>query len=389
MIRRFCSVFVAASLILGAVPVSARPPAGVVGSDYSPQDKDEQGLWMQANEYERDLKQSNFVIADPALNTYVRDVFCRAAGADACRPIRIYILRTAHFNAAMYPNGAMIVFSGLFLRTRNEAQLAAVLMHEYTHYRERHSLRQFRDLKAKANTASVFGLLPIVGSLVQLGIISSIFSYSREQERAADAGSIPLMANAGYEPHQASAIWEQLRAEMDATAVARAAKSRKDKDRGMFESHPPTAERVTALRMLADRQPVSGTATDDRSRYRTAMAPWWPALVDDQIKLNDFGGTEFLLEDLGKEGWTSDLLYARGELYRARAKGDDLSKAANFYRDAIAKGDAPVESWRGIGLALLRSGDTITGQAALKSYLQKKPEAKDKPMIAMMAGITS
>jgi hypothetical protein len=46
-----------------------------------------------------------------------------------------------------------------------------------------------------------------------------------------------------------------------------------------------------------------------------------------------------------------------------------------------------VESWRGLGLALLRSGDADGGRDALKTYLTRKPDAPDRAMIAMMAGV--
>ena len=371
---------------LAALALAAAPtPPVVVGPGYVPQDRDERGLWMQVEESERALKLSSFVIRDAALNAYVRGVFCRTVGDAQCAGVRIYIVRTPVFNASMAPNGMMLVYSGLFLRTRNEAQLAAVLAHEYTHYRERHSLMSFRDLKGKANVASLFALLGPIGSVVQLGLISSIFAHSRGQEADADAGSIPMMARANYDPHEAARVWEQLRDEMDATAVARRAKSRKDMDRGLFADHPPTAERMAALRALADREPAPAGATMGREPYRAALAAYWPDFVDDQIKLNDFGGTEFLLADLAREGWTADLLYARGELYRIHGTPADLAAAARFYRSAAAMPDAPPECWRGLGLVQLRAGVRAYGQDALRKYLALKPAASDAAMIKMMA----
>jgi tetratricopeptide (TPR) repeat protein len=122
------------------------------------------------------------------------------------------------------------------------------------------------------------------------------------------------------------------------------------------------------------------------AEYRAAMADWWAPLIDDQIKLNDFGGTEFLLANLAGSEWTSELLYARGELYRARGKAGDFENAAGFYREAIAKGSALAEAHRGLGLALLRTGAGEEGRAAIKEYLQLKPDAGDRAMMAMMAG---
>ncbi len=365
--------------------VAATAPAQQASIGYVPQDKDERGLWMQMEEYERDLKNSNFVMRDAGLNAYVRRVFCRTVGDAECKDVRIYIMRTPYFNATMAPNGMMQVYSGLMLRARDEAQLAAILGHEYTHYRNRHSIQAFRDIKKKLGAAVFLSILD-GGLITGTALIGAIYQNSREMEAEADAGSIPMLVRAGYDPHAASLVWEQLRAEMDATALARNKKSRKDKDRGMFASHPPTAERMTTLRDLAGKA-MPATSTDNRrGDYMKALAPFWADFVDDQVKLNDFGATEFLLESLAKEGWTSSLHYARGELYRSRGHPEDLLKAAEFYKLAVGGTDAPVEAYRGLGLSLLRSGSVDEGKIALKNYLARKPDAKDKAMVAMLAG---
>lgn len=359
-------------------------PAQSIDAIYTPQDKDERGLWMEMNEEERRLKNSNFVIHDAALNAYVHDVFCRTVGP-RCSEIRIYIMRTPYFNATTAPNGMMQLWSGLLLRTNNEAQLAAVLGHEFVHYQNRHSLALFRQVKSKTGT---FAIMAVMGlGLFGLGLLSDIFKFSREQEADADAGSLLLMAKAGYDPMECSRIWEQMRAEADATAAARNVKSRKDKNGGMFATHPPTAERVAALRALAAKTTVVGTPRVNRAEYRAALGPLWTSFIDDQIKMNDFGATDFLITNLAKDGWTPELNYARGELYRSRGRPEDLKSAVGFYQQATVSVGAPAEAWRGLGLSLLRSGSQVEGQAALKNYLERKPDASDKALIAMMAGV--
>jgi predicted Zn-dependent protease len=172
---------------------------------------------------------------------------------------------------------------------------------------------------------------------------------------------------------------------MDATAAVRKTRSRKDKDRGLFETHPPSAERVAALTAAAKRMPGVAGATGAED-YRAAMIGYWPVFVDDQLKLNDFGASEFLLTSLAAGGWTPDLLYARGELYRRRAAAGDLEKAAGFYAEAIAAGGAMPELWRGRGLAQVKLGRADAGKEDLREYLKRAPEASDKAMIAMLAG---
>ncbi len=380
-------------LPLALLLVAAAPRPAAVTPGYTPQDADERGLWMQVDEYERQFKTSNFVMRDAALNAYVRHVFCRTVGEAECRDVRIYVVRTPYFNASMAPNGMMQVWSGLFLRCRNEAQLAAVLGHEYTHYLNRHTLKQFRDLKNKTNAVGWLSVIPLGGfvaggiALAQLGMIGSVFSNSREMEREADSGALPLMVKAGYDPSAASKVWGQLLAEEAATAAER--KRARRREGGMFATHPQSVERQAELEKQA-RALASPSATAlNTAEYRAALAPWWAAFIDDQIKLNDFGATELLLGQLADGTWTAELLFARGELYRSRGKPEDFAAAANFYKAGIAMGGAPVEIWRGLGIALLRSGDITGAQNALRTYLEKQPDAKDRAMIAMMAGVTS
>lgn len=365
----------------GEITAPVEPPVpGAIG--YTPTDKVERGIWMEMDEYERTLKHGKDVIRDPALNAYVRQVLCNAVGNDKCSTVRLYLIRTPHFNASMAPNGMMLVWSGLLMRMRDEAQLAAVLGHEFGHFERQHSLRQMkriRDNLTAAAWASIF-----IGDLATLAALNSIFSYSRQAERDADHASIDYLAKSPYPTVAASQIWLQLREEQDATAKERKHRSRKNETGGMFATHPNTAERHKYLAKRAA-ETFNPTADARRKEYREALRTWWPTLIDDQVKLFDFGATEFLLANLATEGWTSDLLFARGELYRSRAKPGDFDAAAGFYRDAIAKGDALPETWRGLGLSLMRAGQPDAGKAALAEYLQRKPDAGDAAMIQIMA----
>lgn len=365
-------------------PHSSAPATQGADVPYQPTDKDERGLWMEVEEYERRLKVSPLVIRDPDLNAYVRSVLCRSVGHAKCTGVRIYILRTPDFNANMSPNGMMQVYSGLLLRMRNEAQLASVLGHEFTHYEKHHTLQLFRDVRSRSN-ANVWLSMVVGGLISSLMTIPGLYQHSRDMEREADQGGLALLANAGYDTREAAKIWEQLREEMDATAAARKTKSRKNMNGGMFATHPPTSERVANLSAMAAKEPGTAGNTGVES-YARAMAHFWPLFVDDQLKLNDFGASEYLTTSLAREGWTDWLYYARGELYRRRAAEGDLEKAVGFFTDGMTVGGALPELWRGRGLARLKLGLAEAGKVDLREYLRRSPDAADKAMIAMMAG---
>lgn len=393
-LRRLASAMLSGALVLSspafAAPSASSPKPPPSSTGYQPQGDLEKGLWFEMDEQERLLKQSKFLVTDPALNGYVRGVLCRTVGAERCKAARLYIVRTPYFNASMAPNGTMMVYTGLLLRMRDEAQLAAVLGHEFTHFENRHTLRLFKDIRAKTDALSWLSFVPIpyVGMLSQIALIGGIYAFSRDMEREADSGSLVEMQRAGYDPREASAIWEQLGAEADATAKVRGHKSRKDKNGGMFATHPKTSERMATLREKAQALASATPGSTRAAEFRAALKDWWPRLIEDQLKLQDFGGTEYLLSTLAGNdpaGWTADLLYARGELYRSRGNPGDFEQAVGFYGQAIAKGDALPETWRGLGLAQLRLGQAAEGRAALKHYLAKRPDASDALILASMA----
>ena len=364
---------------------------------YEPQDDLERGLWYEMDEAERRLKESRFLVEDPALNAYVNSVLCKTVGEDRCKSARIYIVRTPQFNASMAPNGMMLVYTGLLMRMRDEAQLAAVLSHEFAHFEKQHSLRIFRSIRSKTDIMSWLSVLPVripyaAAMATQYAFLGSIYGFNRQMEREADTGSVEELVRAGYDPRAASAIWSQLGAEMDATAKERRHRSDRNRNGGIFATHPRSSDRMGRLAQLAREAVPEDASTLFRgtTEYREALAEWWPQLIDDQIALKDFGGTEYLLATLAGDdplGWTGDLLYARGELYRARAEDGDFARAAEFYRQAIATGDTPAQSWRGLGLSLMRDGQRTEGQAALRSYLDLAPDAPDAALLASMAGM--
>jgi predicted Zn-dependent protease len=373
--------------LLAVAALAATAPASAhlsdAAPDYGPRDETERGLWQQMDEYERELKNSPFLMNDPALNAYVRGVLCKTVGQDRCAATRVYIVRTPQYNAMMAPNGMMVVWSGLLLRTRNEAELATVLGHEFAHFEKRHSIQLFHNIKSKMDAMTWIMMVP-GGAFTQMGMIGSILSFNREMERQADLLALDDLARNGYDPIAASEIWEQLRAEMDSTAQGRRMRKIMDASGDFFQSHPNTKERMEYLRAAAIGK-RNGKQTLGADSYRKAMAPWWPQLIDDQVKLAQFGTTEFLLESMARGDWTAELLYARGELYRARAKDGDFAKAIGFYRKAVALDPALAESWRGLGVSLIRSGAKDEGRKALRQYLERRTDAEDHGIISMMA----
>jgi len=321
-------------------------------------------------------------VKDVPLNAYVRQVLCDTVGADRCRGVRLYIMRVPAFNASMAPNGTLIVWTGLLLRIRSEAELAGVLGHEFAHFEERHTLAQFRHQRLATDVAAWASFFGAYGAVVQQAAIGSIYSFSRDQEKQADLRAFSYLAASKYRAEAEADIWDRLMDEADATAAGRKQRSQRYDGVAFFASHPTSLERSQYLHKLATTDGNEGE--DGAATYDKAMAAWRGEFLDDQLKLNDFAGTEYLLGQLARDGWTSELLFARGELYRMRGNPRDLLSAAQFYRDALTKGSTDPLLHRNLGMVLLRSAAIGEGRQELEQYLALRPDASDASMVSAL-----
>ncbi len=358
---------------------------------YQPKGVDEVGLWHEDDEAERELSASNLLIRDERLTGYLKSVLCDTVGKDRCGAVRIYVLRCPVFNASMSPNGTMRVFSGMFLRVRNEAELGMVLGHEFGHFERRHSLAGFKARRSGSDAAAWLAVLAGTAATyatmssyqnVQLAVYGGIYRHDRDQEREADRLGVAYLNQSHLQPQAASAVWQHVMEEAEASASAKGLKKPNFKAIAFADSHPPDAERAGYLAALA--APDGAGRDDGADRYRTALAPFLGQFLDDQIKLNDFGASDYLIQNLATTGWTGTLWLKRGDLYRTRGNPRDLIAAAEFYANAVKLDPTLAEAHRGLGLSLMKTGRAREAVVPLQTYLGLRPDAADAGMIKMM-----
>ncbi|HET7809695.1 MAG TPA: M48 family metalloprotease [Steroidobacteraceae bacterium] len=357
----------------------------LIGPGYEPVDKDERGMWQSLEQLEDAIKNSPKRLDAPKFDAYTRGVVERLVE----RPVpdlRIYVIHDAAFNAGMFPNGMMIVNTGLAVRIRNEAQFAAVLGHEAGHYFRKHQITQYRSVRRKSAASAFFGTITAIGgvglagSALNVALLTSMFQFSRTQETEADAFGIKLMSRAGYTPSAASEVWKQVIEERKASAKLNDQKY-KDASKSAFSTHPATDERMVDLKDTAAQLAAGGNFSDHRDEWVEITREHMPMLLEEQISLNDAGASLYILQNLAQDGWTGLLRYNEGEVYRLRAGEGDADKAAAAYATAITLPDAPPEAWRAHGYALLKAGKTDEGKASLNKYLELNPTAKDGGMV--------
>ncbi|MDR0775820.1 MAG: M48 family metalloprotease [Azonexus sp.] len=212
-------------------------------------------------------------IQDGAVNQYVSSVGHRL-DANTHRPQMPYsyrVLNANYVNAYTFPGGAMGVTRGILVDLQNEAELAALLGHELGHVNARHAAqRQGQAMVAQVAVAganlvaagSGWGGLVDIGS--QLGASAMLSSYSRDNEREADALGQEYMVRAGY-PATGMVGLQQLLVDQEKEAPGLL--------QTMFSTHPMSSERRDTARRLADDKYAASNSRDPgRERFMDSTA---------------------------------------------------------------------------------------------------------------------
>ena len=377
--RRLVSGLCAGVLLCSQALADAPPP---ITPDYRPAgDSDEAGFWMMADKAEASFKTSPLLVRDEKLNAYVKNILCKLA-KDQCAGMRVYILDQPYFNAAMYPNGAMQVWTGLLLRAQNEAQLSCVLGHEVTHYLQRHTITQWRRAVNTSGAVAVFALVTVgagvglIGLAAQFGAAGALLSFSRDQEREADAGGQDMAAAAGYDPAQCAALWNEQLSEENAEPD--------EKSNFLFlNTHPANEERLTTMqKRLASLPAPAAAPTVGAETLAAATRSYRAQWLGEELNRAHYDQSLVLVQSLlAAEPNSGELQYYLGETYRRRNAAGDAPRAQDAYKAAIASGNAPSGAYRGLGITEMKAGDAAGARDALQHYLDMTPAADDRAMV--------
>jgi predicted Zn-dependent protease len=214
-------------------------------------------------------------VQDTALNQYVSQVGKKVAGTThrIQMPYSFRCVNAAYVNAYAFPGGSVACTRGILVNLENEAELAALWGHELGHVNARHTAEQLS--KGTLISGLAVGLGAVVGTAsqglgglaAQLGLIGGtmlLASYSRDNERQADALGMEYMVRSGYNPQGAVGLMEMLR---------NTSKQKPGAFEVMFSTHPMSEERYQTLKDLSQKKyPQAKGFPLNRERYQDETA---------------------------------------------------------------------------------------------------------------------
>lgn len=387
-------------------PLTEQPDA-LLDNKYSEQ---EQELVKKSNEMHADFVKDGLILQDPQLQNYINAIGNKLIPPTAASRIKFnfYIMRTPIVNAFALPNGNVYLTVGLLARLSNEAEVAQVMGHEIAHVVLRHGLIRKEQQETSLVAAHIADLLLMGTQIAYLPYITSMASYSREQESEADRSGVEYMHTAGYRLDNTDKLFKTIQEVKTAEAA----------NNSIYSSHPDNDKRASDMKTFIMNQ-YAGTVSqgvvgqDTFAQFRKDIL-----LQDIKLKLNknlfelakdasdvgvklypnipDFyylsGECERLMADRPDEAakeyaWLYDVTY-NDEL---KKKFNDKvveheDKAKSLYNKIISTYPAFADSYKGLGLLLYANNKKEEAKVYFNQYLKlSSSTVKDRKYIEGLA----
>jgi predicted Zn-dependent protease len=214
-------------------------------------------------QFSRQIEQDLKIYSDPTVTAYIDQLGQHLANHSQRQNITYHfkVVNTEAVNAFAVPGGYLYVNIGLIRAAENESELAGVIGHEIGHVVGKHGVKQMtRQLGLAAVAQLALGenqskLKQMVAGLAANGVL---MKYGRDAEREADGYAVQEMYDAGIDPEGMATFFEKL---------LKLQKGKPSKLEQIFSTHPPTAERIAAVRARIAQLPRKPNLKKDSQRF--------------------------------------------------------------------------------------------------------------------------
>jgi len=332
---------------------------------------EENRIWHAAGEFDHSLEAGGSLYPDDKLQNYVQQVMDRLY-PEYKGTIRVRVVDSPSLNAFALPNGSIYINTGMLARLDNEAQMATVLAHEGVHFVNKHGLKQRRNIESNNIVSMGITIVTGVSGLGQLMAASSIYGFSRDLEREADADGMARLQDADYDISQAAITFQYLLAEVEALNI---------ESPYYFSSHPALVERINSFTELASKVPGRRGYAGQTS-YQKMVSALRLEMLADYLAVGKYQSVLLMLtnnNDINR--YPPAAKYYLGEAYRMRGEAGDSLRSVEAYKYTIVHAPQFVASYRALGIHYMKAKKMQQAEKHFSKYLQLAPDAPDRAYI--------
>jgi predicted Zn-dependent protease len=372
-----CAAFPFLFLIAGCTTVPVLPESESMLSR-----ADERMLWQRADEaVAGETARGNYDADSPSAG-YVNRVTARLrpVGCPAQLAFSVYIAHDPFLNAYAYPNGAIVITTGLLAYLDDEAQLAAILAHEMAHSIGRDALRACRQCGGPGSGgwqavhgARTGGAAADAGDAAETA--DCLQALVKRREMAADARCLDMLVASKYDP---AAALDVLSRRIDDAVIGGPA------DRPDAESIALWKERLKALdQRLTGIHPDLVGRKRERAFYRQQILPVLLSNAGLNLRCGRYGQArqdlKRYLEMRPEDARAHHLL---GESYRRQGGKSLIGPALTCYREAIRIDGGYAAAHKALGMLHYKQGHRRLAVHHFETALSLSPNDPEKAYMA-------
>ena len=355
------------------------PQIGMAGANtLSPEQEYQIGVQIM-----NEARQAGVILDDPLVHEYIDNLGhdLSSHSDDPTLHFEYFVVNDPEINALTLPGGFIGVFTGLFLDTDNEDELAGVMAHETSHVTQRHIARTAEDQKDRSllNIATILGAILVAANTgdpnVAMGtlataegsIIQHQITFTRSQEEEADRVGIQTLARAGFPPEGMIDFFKKMQNNSSLNGY--------DRIPEFLLDHPQDATRMAYLQERALSMHVP-PRPDSRS-YALMKARVRALISNDPAKTIEF----FKEGAASSNGWDQDAMRYGIALADIRV-GRDMD--AISIMEQLSDKYADVVAFRiGLADAQMSAGNIRVAKSTYNQAMQLFPDSK--PLILSYA----
>jgi hypothetical protein len=151
------------------------------------------------------LFQNAYVLINDTISNYVNKIASIIIDKNPSlkSKLKIYVIKSTELNAYCFENGVVFLNLGLIAHLHNEAELAFILCHEFTHFTKQHSLQ------LTINQDSILSDETKKRTFEDKVLL--LYKHSRENETEADTGGYCIFKRTNYDLNQTSKALDVLK----------------------------------------------------------------------------------------------------------------------------------------------------------------------------------
>ncbi len=180
--------------------------AAEIASENGREKADKEIFLLESNFLINEMLHSGRVIFGDPVTTYLNNIKAEIlkANPELDDDIRIYTLLSNDVNAFTADNGIVLVTTGLVAQAQNEAEIAFILCHEFSHFYKKHAIDNYVENRKIERGIGVYS------SLDNDAVDLEKFKYSKDLETEADVVGLSYYKKTKYSLNAAENVFDVL-----------------------------------------------------------------------------------------------------------------------------------------------------------------------------------